>query len=292
MKGLPHRILTAFLFSLVILTAVTIWLRNSDYYLLPLQERAFYPRYDQLKPSGIESHGYGIIGTAMVFIGVITYSTRKRVKRFSQIGKIRGFLEFHIFMCLLGPVLILYHTTLKFGGVAGAGFWCMSAVVASGVIGRYLYRHIPKNIEGKELSAKELDEERNRLLQTLKEKYGLGDTVVESLDKLHAPKADASDAGLLKLFSRMLVTDLAHTQRMHSLHTLLEKHHVDRSSIREIARIANERIVLQQRILLLEKIRGVFHYWHVIHLPFSLIVLAILIVHVGVAVAFGYTWIF
>jgi hypothetical protein len=291
-KGLPHRILTAFLFFLVILTAVTIWLRNEDYYLLPLQERAFSPRYDELRPSGIESHGYGIIGTAMVFIGVIIYSTRKRVKRFSQIGKIRGFLEFHIFMCLLGPILILYHTTLKFGGVAGAGFWSMSAVVASGIVGRYLYRHIPKNIEGQEVSAKELDEERNRLLQSLKEKYGLSDAVVESLDTLHASKSDASNAGLLKLFSRMLVTDLAHTQRMHSLRLLLEKHKVDKSSIKEIAHIANERIVLQQRILLLEKIRQVFHYWHVIHLPFSIIVLVILIIHVGVAVAFGYTWIF
>ncbi len=291
MKGLSHKIFTAFLFSLVILTTLTIWIRNQDYYLLPLQERAFYPRYDQLKPSGIESHGYGIIGTAMVFIGVITYSTRKRVKRFLQVGKIRDFLEFHIFMCLLGPVLILYHTTLKFGGVAGAGFWCMSAVVASGVVGRYLYRHIPKNIEGKELTSKELDDERSRLLQALKEKYQLSDTVVESLDALHAPKPDTMNAGLLRLFSRMLVTDLAHTQRMHSLRLLLEKNNVDKSSIREIAHIADKRIVLQQRILLLEKIRGVFHYWHVIHLPFSLIVLAILIVHVGVAVAFGYTWI-
>lgn len=292
MKGLSHKIVTAFLFFLVILTAVTIWLKNEDYYLLPLQERAFYPRYDQLKPSGIESHGYGIIGTAMVFIGVTVYSTRKRVKRLSQIGKIRGFLEFHIFMCLLGPVLIFYHTTLKFGGVAGAGFWCMSAVVASGIIGRYLYRHIPKNIEGKELTSKELTEESNRLLQALKEKYNLSDDIVKSLDALHVPNPEMTDSGLLKLFSQMLMSDLGYRQRMHSLRAILERHHVGKSSIKAIARIANERIVLQQRILLLEKIRGVFHYWHVIHLPFSLIVLAILIVHVGVAVAFGYTWIF
>lgn len=53
----------------------------------------------------------------MVMIGVMTYSFRKRVRAFNQIGKIKYFLEFHIFLCLLGPMLVLFHTTFKFGGM-------------------------------------------------------------------------------------------------------------------------------------------------------------------------------
>ena len=35
-----------------------------------------------------------------------------------------------------------------------------------------------------------------------------------------------------------------------------------------------------------------FSYWHVLHIPLALVMLVTLIVHVGVAIAFGYTWIF
>jgi hypothetical protein len=33
-------------------------------------------------------------------------------------------------------------------------------------------------------------------------------------------------------------------------------------------------------------------YWHVAHLPFALVMLFIMIIHVVVAVLFGYKWIF
>ena len=60
---------------------------------------------------------------------------------------------------------------------------------------------------------------------------------------------------------------------------------------KDILRVANARVLLRQRILLLDKIKALFHYWHVVHLPFSLVMFAILLIHIGVAIAFGYTWI-
>jgi hypothetical protein len=35
-----------------------------------------------------------------------------------------------------------------------------------------------------------------------------------------------------------------------------------------------------------------FKYWHVAHLPFALVMLVIMVVHVAVSIVFGYTWIF
>jgi hypothetical protein len=34
------------------------------------------------------------------------------------------------------------------------------------------------------------------------------------------------------------------------------------------------------------------HHWHVFHKPFAYVMLFIMVLHVGVTVAFGYTWIF
>jgi hypothetical protein len=35
-----------------------------------------------------------------------------------------------------------------------------------------------------------------------------------------------------------------------------------------------------------------FGYWHVFHLPLAIVMLLIALLHVGVAIAFGYVWIF
>ncbi|MGO9481190.1 MAG: hypothetical protein ACLP05_05355 [Candidatus Kryptoniota bacterium] len=289
---LPHKVFVFFLIIVGTLTALTIWARNYSYYLTPLQERPLYARYDSLKPEGIESHGYGVIGTAMIFIGVIVYSTRKRVKKLAHFGKIRDYLDFHIFMCLVGPILIMYHTTFKFGGIAGAGFWCMTAVVLSGFIGRYFYRFIPKNIEGHELTVKELEDKRQQLLQSLNTQYSLGSDLLQQIDEAGVLQIDNSRAGFFKLFWYLLKADFSRWNYRNEVHKILQRHSVRADLVKKICAAAQRRIVLQQRILVLEKIRLVFHYWHVIHLPFSLIVLIILIIHVGVAVTFGYTWIF
>jgi len=60
----------------------------------------------------------------------------------------------------------------------------------------------------------------------------------------------------------------------------------------DVRTLATRRIILTRRIAFLQQFRQVFYYWHVVHLPFSIVMFLILFVHVGVAIAFGYTWIF
>jgi hypothetical protein len=49
---------------------------------------------------------------------------------------------------------------------------------------------------------------------------------------------------------------------------------------------------LERRIKRLAKLQELFRYWHVAHLPFALVMLVIMIIHVIVTVAFGAHWIF
>ena len=65
---------------------------------------------------------------------------------------------FHIFLCTLGPILVLFHTSYKFGGLVVISFWSMVAVFLSGIIGRFIYIQIPRTIEGRELSLNEIRE--------------------------------------------------------------------------------------------------------------------------------------
>ncbi len=291
MKKHAHQIFLGFLFLVGSVAVLTIALRNYDYYFLSFEERPFHPRYDELKPSGIEGHGYGIIGTAMIIIGVATYSSRKRIRAFNQIGKIKHFLEFHIFLCLVGPLLVLFHTTFKFGGIVAVSFWSMTAVALSGIVGRYLYVQIPKGIQGNELSIKELEESNSYFRLQLVEEYGLDEIDVKKIDALASPKHRNSKS-IFSLLLFFIVGDLTLHHRINNIVRHLHKHSVDRSTIHKIAMIASERIKLTRRIQFLEQLKFYFHYWHVIHLPFTIIMFIILFVHIGVAIAFGYTWIF
>ncbi len=291
MNSTVHRLYIILLFIIALTSAVSIGVKNADYYLLVEEERPFHPEYGVLKPSGLESHGYGMAGSAMIIIGVAMYSSRKRIKALRDVGRIKHFLEFHIFLCLLGPVLVLYHTTFKFGGIVAVSFWSMTAVVMSGIVGRYLYVQIPKGIQGNELDMKELEVTNDGLKKVLLEDYGLDEIDILKIDALASPKRHGSDSFFALLWF-FITGDLMLRFRLHGVIRHLHGRAVDPAVSRKVVSLAAERIRLTRRILFLERLKHYFHYWHVIHLPFTIIMFVILLIHVGVAIAFGYTWIF
>ncbi len=211
-----HRI---YLFSMVIfVVAVLGYLVFSgiSYYQVKIEERFFHPDYLRLKPSGIWGHGLGIIGSLCMIAGVATYMIRKRNRKLHKVGVLKHWLEFHIFLCTLGPILVLFHTSFKFGGLVAVSFWSMVAVFISGIIGRFIYIRIPHTIEGRELSLSEV-----RKMNT-----GMDESALE------------------------------------------------------------------RRIERLKRMQELFRYWHVAHLPFAIIMLVIMLIHVAVTITFGYNWIF
>ena len=129
---------------------------GGKYYSTPIEERFFHQQNEILKPSGIVGHGLGIAGSLFMLIGVFSYMIRKRIRIFQRFGILKHWLEFHIFLCSLGPILVLYHTSFKFGGLVAVSFWSMVAVVFSGIIGRFIYLQIPRTIEGREMTRNEI----------------------------------------------------------------------------------------------------------------------------------------
>jgi len=232
-----------------------------SFYNLPLEERYFHADYALLKPSGLLGHGLGILGTLLLLIGVFSYVLRKRVKTFSRVGVLKYWLEFHIFLCALGPVLILYHTSFKFGGIVSVSFWSLMIVVASGIIGRFIYLQIPHTIEGRELSLQEVQEMKTELNKALKIKYNI-------------------DISEIK------------TGKFSEIKPELKAKNLSLSEYKEVKRLINSQIKLVKRIGRLDMMQNIFKYWHVAHLPFALIMLVIMVIHVGVVLTFGYKWIF
>jgi hypothetical protein len=106
--------------------------------------------------SGLYGHGMGILGFILMLMTETLYSLRKRWRN-ARWGKMARWLEFHIFTGIVGPYLVLLHSSWKFNGLAGVVMLLTGVIVASGFIGRYIYTAVPRSAEGIELNLEEIE---------------------------------------------------------------------------------------------------------------------------------------
>ena len=100
--------------------------------------------------SELFGHGIGILGFILMLMTETLYSLRKR-SRSVKWGRMSSWLQFHIFTGLVGPYMVLLHTSWKFNGIAGVTTLFTVIIVISGFIGRYIFTRIPRTLDGLEI---------------------------------------------------------------------------------------------------------------------------------------------
>jgi hypothetical protein len=263
--------------------------KGISYYQTSMEERYFHPDNESLKPSGILGHGYGIIGSSLMIVGMLFYILRKRIKALSRWGKLKDWLEVHIFLCTMGPILILFHTSFKFGGIVAVSFWSMVAVFLSGVIGRFIYIQIPRSIEGRELSLAEVRGMKTDLNEVLKNKHNLPDETVQIILSAISMNTYISYKNPFVQYYKKLISNI---KTIGLVKNTLKKHNLPSQDISSVVSLVKSDISLSRKLERLNTMQKLFKYWHVAHLPFAIIMIAIMVVHVAVAITFGYKWIF
>lgn len=289
MSPTVHRIYISTLVSIVIFAIIYLAFNGYQYYSTSIVERFYHTNHDYFKPSGLYGHGLGIVGTLFILIGVTSYIARKKYKFLSRFGRLKYWLEFHIFLCSLGPVMILFHTAFKFGGIVSIAFWSMVAVVLSGVIGRFIYIQIPRTIEGRELSLREVVEMKSNVGEILIDSYRLDEmsykTILESTKIQNQPEEE-------NLFHGIVNRYLEDNKTIRRIKKQLKKNNLSKADTRKLIKLVKNEMSLNNRIIRLQTMQKLFKYWHVVHLPFALIMLLIVLLHVGITLAFGYKWVF
>ncbi len=273
-KQLHRAYITTLVLIVVVATAYLAYF-GYGYYSTPLEERFYHPQHKWFKPSGLFGQGLGVIGTLLILIGVVLYIARKRYNFMARVIRLKYLLEFHIFLCTLGPILILFHTAFKFGGIVSVAFWSMVAVVASGVAGRFIYNQIPRTIEGRALSLSELQGMKTDLAVILHQQFNLESNTIDIVTNL----IDAEN-------------DTDTKKKYGYLKKILGRGDLPRHHRKEILGIVRKELTLSRRIARLQRMQQLFKYWHVAHMPFALIMLIVVIIHIGVTVTMGYKWIF
>jgi hypothetical protein len=289
MSKFTHRVFIGILVTIVLVTLIALILNGIFYYRLGLEDRVYHPDHGLLKPSGTLGHGLGIAGSFCMIIGVGSYMARKRYRFLSRIGILKHWLEMHIFLCTLGPILVLFHTAFKFGGLVAVSFWSMVAVFLSGIIGRFIYIQIPRTMEGRALSLQEVREVKTDIAGMLKNSFNLDEESFLMINDSIKNKIGTYHTSAWVRFIKKYHEDRRSIQ---TVKAVLKRNTLPKPQYRKILDLAKSEITLNRRIDRLDTMQNLFKYWHVAHLPFALVMLVIMIIHVGVTLVFGYHWIF
>jgi hypothetical protein len=160
----------------------------------------------------------------------------------------------------------------------------MVAVVLSGIIGRFIYIQIPRTIEGRAMSLHELDDISIELNKQLRSTISIDESIYEMLDHSNNQQS-GKGAGLFGV-------SVQQRRAIRIIRSEMKVQNLPSDKMKEVLTLFRNQISLKNRIGRLHTMQELFKYWHVAHLPFALVMLVIMIIHVVVSLTFGYKWIF
>jgi hypothetical protein len=275
---------------LIIGTGIGLWAYGAAYYTLPFSARPDSPLHAELNAARPIGHGFGVVGTVMM-VAMMSYSLRKRMRFLQGVGTLSQWLSLHIFLGLMGPLLVTFHTGFKIGGIVSIAYWSMIITMLSGIFGRYIYNQLPRDKAGDQLSPQDLAQEEERLATEIKDLLNDDSTLIEQVQQAAPHTAALTDSGWRPLVG-LIAQDFDRLLSRRRLHVLLSTHSsLARSERRRVVDLAQRRAVITRRKITFDIMDQFFRYWHVLHRPFVWIMFAIVAIHIGVAMLFGYVWI-
>jgi len=294
-RGHRLRLLLAWLLALAIVLVIAGY--GLDYYTLSAADRPFSPKHDALRPSGPIGIKLGMFGVFLFFL-IYLYPLRKKWGWLGRQGNSRHWLDFHVVLGTLAPVIVAFHSTFKFGNIAGMAFWSMLAVTLSGFVGRYLYAQIPRNLNAAELTMKEMREVEESMRRDLAAQNLAFGKRIEKLFDLPTPQ-DVEHMPMLLALVYMILIDLRRPFRLSLLRlqstgllswvgSFFGLLRTRDAKLEHTIGVAQKQAKLSKRILFLSRTEQVFNLWHVVHRPFSYAFAILALIHIGLALYMGY----
>ena len=163
----------------------------------------------------------------------------------------------------------------------------MIAVVASGIVGRYLYGRIPRKLGAVEMSVEEAGELCADLARQIRAQNVLTEEELRPL--LALPSLDEVRAMPLgKALVVIVALDVRRAWTIWRLRWKLGAHVAGHADVRGALAAIRKQAALSKDALFLGKVRQMFRLWHVIHRPFSYSLAIMATLHILAVVFLGY----
>ena len=262
-----ERLLVLALIGLVGWTAIKV--ATSPYYT-PRSDFGFY---------------LGVVG-ALMMVAMLTYPLRKRLRVLQRWGALKHWFRWHMVMGIVGPTLVLFHSTFHLRSLnATIALVSMLIVVASGVIGRFVYTRIHYGLYGRRASLKQIQQEFAGQSDDMKSRFHMVPRVEQWL------KSYEQTAGLIK---PSVITMWGHLAALgwkrricsfrcaRELRAVLrsERHPEFPGGAPEAIRLARRYLREAERVAEFTAYERIFSLWHILHIPLIFLLAASAIFHV------------
>jgi hypothetical protein len=234
---------------------------------------------------------FGIVGGSMMLL-LLLYPMRKRFSFMSKWLTVKFWFRLHMAFGVLGPVLIMMHSSYHIGSLNGqVALYSMLIVAISGLFGRYFYTRIHCGLYGKKATFTSLHADSVVLKKKLGRLFEIQPKAREMMKRyeqevMNAPTGTLSSA---KHWLKMrYMSARLYPAVMQALNKKLlaagyrkgwDKAKVRRKQLRIRKMLLAHRALLRQ-ILELHFYERLFAIWHLLHMPLFIMMVVTGFVHV------------
>ncbi len=228
-------------------------------------------------------HSLGVFGFLLMLMTETLYSLRKRRRRASW-GKMSAWLKFHIFTGLVGPFMVLLHSSWKFNGLAGAALLLTIIVVLSGIVGRYIYTAVPRTVDGAAVEAVELERQIAATDAQIQTYMASRPQTSTALAQRLAALPDVSQAGITAVLGRALIEwEYRRAWKRESSHADAQV----REQMKQIEEMLHRQQLLKRQVSSLAMARRLLAVWHTVHIPIGMALFTAAFIHLAGALYFA-----
>ena len=237
------------------------WLvRNGDYY------------------TASSDFGYymGLVGALMMLL-LLTYPLRKRVKWMRNWGATKHWFKFHMMLGIVGPLLVIFHCAFRLSSInAAVALFSMTLVALSGIVGRFVYRHIHQGLYGRRVTLKEVKTEVTNLHEKIAAlpQSKLVMREVYAFEQYALKKEKSLFPTAWKFIAMPYVRYKASKKCIHALSVL------DRDKSSPVGLLVANYLWEIERVSKFHTYERIFSLWHVLHIPLVYLLVATAIFHV------------
>ena len=236
--------------------------------------------------ASVFAYWLGIIGGSMM-LGLLIYPLRKRFRWLGFLGPLKHWFRFHLVAGIFGPVIVLFHSTFRVGSFnAAIALVCMLMVVASGLVGRFLYQKIHNGLYGSRATLETLQQSLAQQLTALQGQLARLPAVNREIQRylklvsLQPQGVWQRSRHFLSLGLKRKLTSRRVDRAIAGYDQTLAGGAVTHRNLLALANTIEETLGAMQRTAQFSTYERLFSLWHVVHMPFLLMLVTTAIVHV------------
>jgi len=252
-----------------------------EYYPLSGSLRLRSPLHPRLKSASSLGISIGIAASAVMLTNFL-YALRKRWNALEGLGSLRSWLDLHVFVGVMSPLVIAFHAAFQSNNLLATGTYVsLGIVVSTGLVGRWFYALVP-GTSGRAVELSDLLGQIERLK-----------------DQVEPMVADAGQATLATAFARAtaapprapLVVQVAQSALERAaleMHLAVALRSVPPGGRAPLRRGLVNLQRLRRQVGLFGGIQRLMRAWRNLHISLAALLVLALVAHVSVAVYLGY----